>query len=453
MRNFLCILFIRLLYVSAKYTPDLSSTNFVPPKTIQNYIDHDNTLKGTFTQHYFELKTFYDNARPKAVLYLCGEVTCGLPGKGSLGYKAAEEVKAAYYALEHRFYGESQPMPDWSTGNLKYLTPNQALSDAAFFIESMNREFNRTHGKVPKWAVLSGSYPGALAAWLRYKYPHLVAGAVASSAVVNSFAEFPKFEEHFIAGLDKCPGRERVSILQKYQAYATEQMSSPGTRKNFLKLFNVTDMNMLEFPYFFADLPITPIMLGKLNEVCGLLKRMEESGKSIQDQIKELAEYVNGNFGLSAQVYTFSYLKDTNVSSNKFLRQWNYQACNSFGWFQTPAFPRHIRWQGMNLTYWKRYCEAIFEEQKWPDTEHVNTVFAGEEIAKHGSNIFFTQGEQDGWQWAGIRGNLYSNPRIEVAVIKDVSHCADLHTEKPSDPESLKEVRKREIRMLNKWLQ
>lgn len=35
-----------------------------------------------------------------------------------------------------------------------------------------------------KWITVGGSYPGALSAWFRSKFPHLTVGAIASSAVI-----------------------------------------------------------------------------------------------------------------------------------------------------------------------------------------------------------------------------------------------------------------------------
>lgn len=89
--------------------------------------------------------------------------------------------------VQHRFYGQSLPFGNnsFSLTNLKYLTSEQALSDLAYFINTVN--VNKMYGvNNNPWISIGGSYPGAMSAWFRYKYPHLTIGAIASSAVVQS---------------------------------------------------------------------------------------------------------------------------------------------------------------------------------------------------------------------------------------------------------------------------
>ena len=45
------------------------------------------------------------------------------------------------------------------------------------------------------WITIGGSYPGALSAWFRNKYPHFTIGAISSSGVVLAVEDFRMFDE------------------------------------------------------------------------------------------------------------------------------------------------------------------------------------------------------------------------------------------------------------------
>mmetsp|Transcript_12866 Transcript_12866/g.21764 ORF Transcript_12866/g.21764 Transcript_12866/m.21764 type:complete len:108 (-) Transcript_12866:840-1163(-) len=96
---------------------------------------------------------------------------------------------ALLVSLEHRYYGESLPTT-LETENLRLLTTEQALSDIANFLRTIN-QFNPDRQVI----VIGGSYPGALSAWFRERYPHMAVASWSSSGVVYPEADFWKFDE------------------------------------------------------------------------------------------------------------------------------------------------------------------------------------------------------------------------------------------------------------------
>ena len=98
--------------------------------------------------------------------------------------------KALLLAVEHRFYGKSQPFQDWSLDSFKYFNTEQALADLANII----RHFKQDNPD-RRVIVIGGSYPGALSAWFREKYPHLTTAAWSSSGVVYPVADMWQFDE------------------------------------------------------------------------------------------------------------------------------------------------------------------------------------------------------------------------------------------------------------------
>lgn len=99
------------------------------------------------------------------------------------------EHNANLYVLEHRFYGESQPFLDWSAYHLRWLSSEQAMADLAYFLGTMNLD-----DPTRQTVVIGGSYPGALSAWFRSRYPHLAMASWSSSGVVQPIVDFWQFD-------------------------------------------------------------------------------------------------------------------------------------------------------------------------------------------------------------------------------------------------------------------
>ena len=159
---------------------------------IQQPLDHFEPLQEpTWKMRYWVDKTHWDGGPSSPVfLSMGGEGRQGPPG-GAMT-QMAEQHKALMFSIEHRYYGESIPTADFTTPNLRWLSAEQALADAAFFVRAMQKEYNLTRDA--RWISFGGSYSGELAAWVRIKYPDLIYGAVASSAPVSAIVDYDGYD-------------------------------------------------------------------------------------------------------------------------------------------------------------------------------------------------------------------------------------------------------------------
>lgn len=202
-------------------------------------LDHfTSTDHRQFEQRYYVFLDYFQRPDGPIFLKICGEASCDGIANDYLPV-LAKKFGAAVVALEHRYYGKSSPFKSSTTENLKYLSSKQALFDLAvfrnYYQELLNVKLNRSKGENP-WFIFGVSYAGALSAWFRLKFPHLVCGSLASSAVVQAVYNFTEFDQQ----IGVSAGPECKAILQEITQLVDQRLASDA--KAVKRLFGASEV-------------------------------------------------------------------------------------------------------------------------------------------------------------------------------------------------------------------
>lgn len=96
--------------------------------------------------------------------------------------------------MEHRYYGDSFPVPDLSNENLRFLTTEQAMADAAYFAKNIQfpglEKYGDLTSRTTAYLGYGGSYAGAFNAFLRVQYPDVFWGTISSSGVTEAIYDY-----------------------------------------------------------------------------------------------------------------------------------------------------------------------------------------------------------------------------------------------------------------------
>ena len=409
-----------------------------------NHLDPKDTR--TFNQRYFVVTNYAESKSSPTLFYLCGESTCEGPSAGL--YHFASQLKANLITIEHRYYGKSQPFSSLTTENLKYLTTDFALRDAAHFQRYAMNEL----GFNGKWIVAGGSYAGSLAAYYRAKYPDLVVGALASSGPVKAEENFEDYDRY----VAQMAGPQCLNQIKKVVAEVESALQDPKQLAELKKLFSAEKLlTDLDFVYLVADMAALAVQYGYKDRFCGLL----QSEKPIEGYAKFTQEIYN-NWGINALSGSASgatSLDPTDYESSFGMRQWFYQSCTEYGYWQNAYHDENLsaRSKLINLEYHRDVCRRLFGIETPTDTHKINDAFYLPLLQKSTSQIFFTNGSTDPWINLSIaeqNGNTL-NSNTSHMTIEGAAHCDDLRSPKTSDSEFLKAARSRFVDLVREWIQ
>lgn len=433
-----------------KWLPPLIGSSYETDKieeaTYEQRLDHNSCCDiTTFDQRYYYDGTLAKGKDSPVFLYICGESTCEPRSLEGAIREHAKSVGAHLIALEHRYYGKSQPFTKLTVQNMKYLTTEYALKDLAAFAQFAKDKY----GLKGKWVSFGGSYPGSLSAYLREKLPELVVGAIASSAPVRAEANFEEYDLH----VSQVAGEACAAAVRKAVAGIDALVGKPEMAE-VKKLFGAEKVkDDTDFLYVIADIGAAAVQYGFHKDFCAAV----QTEASVSGYGK-FAETVYKKFGMAAErmsMYEGAISEDPEDYLEGFgYRQWLYQSCTEYGYWQNAYHDANVsvRSARINAAYHDKLCQRLFGLSP-VDTSTINEGFYKPLFASSTTNILFTNGNQDPWSRLSIvQGTSQQSANLTLYKIEGAAHCDDLRKPKDTDSDALKGSRTLTLQLIGQWL-
>ncbi|CAK4098220.1 unnamed protein product [Aphanomyces euteiches] len=384
----------------------------------------------------------------------------------------AIEHKALLLSLEHRYYGESYPVPDMSVENMQYLTISQALADIALFHDHIAEEYETPSSK---WIAFGGSYPGNLAVWLKQEYPHVVVGSVASSAPVKLVADYKEYMEvvgkDFERGGAEC-GKSIQNAMQALDDAIVEALKTPGDVESTLyevlfpcdPLQTEKDAFVLEtavkvhFQTVAQHNDFNPVTVEKtckyfasvrherpLAQLAGYLAMIDPHEKCLLSSFE----------GYRHSMMSLPEYNSTKFNSKYIARQWLYHRCTELGFTQTAASGKSI-FSPLQFTSFDlaglNVCKSTFGDAfGFHNVPKANKWLGGNKPRTQ--NVTYTNGNMDPWYPLGlIEQEQLPDDTNSIIFIDGTSHCRDMYAPIPNDMKTLRRAHKQIEKDVRRYL-
>jgi len=382
---------------------------------------------------------------------------------GGFVYEAAKSHNAVVLAVEHRYYGMSHPTEDLSRESLRLLTSRQALADVANIIKQF--VVDGTPVASARVVVFGGSYGGSLSAWMRQLYPDLVTGAIAASAPLEPSVEFHRYYEVveqslWHEGSDACVTnlREALATVSRMLrrtggpaqierdfalCRAAPTPASP-TRERESLFYSFTDRFAEIVQYHSAKDPFN------IPAVCATLDGALTAYNGLVDVIGQW----RARGGLPCLESTYGEMLESLTEPvpnwSRAGRQWMWQSCNEFGYFQVTGTALADE-SAVSPELFYKLCEdayGIIDGKRYVNTaaEDTRKFYGGYNFT--GSNVYFTNGNVDPWSALSLLEGS-DERRYQALVTNSTAHCAILGR---SDESTLVQDRHTLVAAIGGWI-
>ncbi|CAG9856690.1 unnamed protein product [Phyllotreta striolata] len=374
--------------------------------------------QNTFKLRYLINTRYYVRGGPMfAYLGNSGDINVFAQNSGYL-FQLAKHFSALLVFIEHRYYGKSTPFTNQSLleENLKFLTTREVLRDFVDVIEMLKSTYLQDVPvtETPPIIVFGDSFGGSLAAWMRLKYPHLVLGAIVSSAPVKLSPLVNNcecFYDVVTKNFEKSGGEQCVKFIKlSWDVVINITKSKSGmdflslkwklchrlrTAEDIAKLLDWLAkiyvrlaLNNYKYPSdFFVNLPSYPIKV-----FCQKLttSKIDDPQALVQHFSRALETYTN---------YTGT--KPCNVLDDLTDYIYNYQQCAELVMPKCSVDSDMFMNKPWSFANFSQDCERVYgisnTNNKWILSEYGN-------VFNYTSNIVFSQAKLDPYRCYGVNG-------------------------------------------------
>lgn len=431
----------------------------------------------TFQERFLVYDKFYKGSGP---IFFCpggeSDVMAGYNHNG-LMFEFGERVGALLLFPEHRYYGQTLPfgpVDSYTREHVGFLTIEQALADYITVLRAVRAEY-KVLSTTPVIAF-GGSYPGELAAFLRFAYPDDVDGSLAASAPVRYHqglqppvpaGSFFKIVTDTFANTDPtCPTLVRRAFVRIDSLAATlagravvtkalrlcTPLADGADALHMLALWIENAfalLGMINYPYATGGFVAHPLAAS--------CEAMRQGGGSAESLLSDLADAVgiayNNTGDLTCFNITDEYYPCADITGcgggvgDPDALSWDYQSCtqivsNVDTNNVTDMFPS----APYSFDAIVAYCQRTWGTT--PDPLAIPRRF--NITAETASRIIFSNGLLDPWWPGGILERL-SDTLIPI-LIADAAHHLDLRGTMPDDPPAVTAARTLEVSIISDWL-